>query len=38
MKNDVSRQTICSIEKGKYNPSLLLAIHIAHLLEQIKHM
>ncbi len=25
----VSRQTICSIENGKYNPSILLAIHIA---------
>ncbi len=25
----VSRQTICSIENGKYNPSIILAIHIA---------
>ena len=25
----VSRQTICSIENGKYNPSILLAIKIA---------
>ena len=26
----VSRQTIISIEKGKYNPSILLAFKIAH--------
>ena len=25
----VSRQTICSIENGKYNPSIILAIHLA---------
>ena len=25
----VSRQTICSIENGKYNPSIILALHIA---------
>ncbi|WP_153731894.1 helix-turn-helix transcriptional regulator [Sporosarcina obsidiansis] len=28
---DVSRQTIISLEKGKYNPSLLLAFKIATL-------
>ncbi|WP_407270568.1 helix-turn-helix transcriptional regulator [Radiobacillus sp. PE A8.2] len=27
----VSRQTIISIEKGKYNPSLPLALHMAKL-------
>ena len=27
----VSRQTICSIENGKYNPSILLAHAIARL-------
>ncbi len=27
---DVSRQTIHSIETGKYDPSLLLAFKIAH--------
>lgn len=27
---NVSRQTIISIEKGKYNPSLELAFKIAH--------
>ncbi len=26
---DVSRQTISSLEKGRYNPSILLAIKIA---------
>ena len=26
---EVSRQTICSLEKGKYNPSILLAFKIA---------
>ena len=25
----VSRQTICSLEKGRYNPSILLAFKIA---------
>ncbi len=29
----VSRQTIISIEKGKYNPSLPLAIHIAKVFQ-----
>lgn len=29
----VSRQTISSIEKGKYDPSLILAFKIAHLFE-----
>ncbi|MBD7938985.1 MULTISPECIES: helix-turn-helix transcriptional regulator [Cytobacillus] len=29
----VSRQTIISIEKGKYNPSLPLAFEIAHLFQ-----
>ena len=26
---EVSRQTICSLEKGRYNPSILLAFRIA---------
>lgn len=26
---EVSRQTICSLENGKYNPSILLAFKIA---------
>ena len=26
---EVSRQTICSLEKGKYNPSIILAFKIA---------
>lgn len=30
----VSRQTVISIEKGKYDPSLLLAFKIANLFEQ----
>lgn len=30
----VSRQTISSIEKGKYNPSLPLAMFIAELLQK----
>lgn len=30
----VSRQTIISIEKGKYNPSILLAFKIAHHFEK----
>lgn len=29
----VSRQTVISIEKGKYNPSLLLAFRIANVFE-----
>ena len=31
---DVSRQTVVSIEKGKYDPSLPLAFKIAKLFEQ----
>ena len=31
---DVSRQTIVSIEKGKYDPSLPLAFRIARLFER----
>lgn len=27
----VSRQTIISLEKGKYNPSILLAFKLAHV-------
>ena len=27
---EVSRQTICSLEKGRYNPSILLAFKLAH--------
>lgn len=30
-KLDVSRQTIISLEKGKYNPSLVLAFKVANL-------
>ena len=30
----VSRQTIISIEKGKYNPSILLAFKIANHFER----
>jgi putative transcriptional regulator len=30
---DVSRQTIVSIEKGKYDPSLPLAFRLAQLFE-----
>lgn len=30
----VSRQTIISIEKGKYNPSILLAYQIAKLFSK----
>lgn len=26
---DVTRQTICSLEKGRYNPSIVLAFKIA---------
>ncbi|MFW9871269.1 MAG: helix-turn-helix transcriptional regulator [Candidatus Thorarchaeota archaeon] len=29
----VTRQTIISIEKGSYNPSLLLAFKISHIFE-----
>jgi len=31
---DVARQTVVSIEKGKYDPSLPLAFKIAKLFEQ----
>ncbi len=34
IKLDVSRQTIISIEKGKYNPSLPLAMQIARLFNR----
>lgn len=27
---DVSRQTIISLEKGRYNPSIILAFKLAH--------
>lgn len=30
-KLEVSRQTICSLEKGRYNPSILLAFKIAKM-------
>lgn len=30
---DVSRQTISSLENGRYNPSILLAFKIAKFLE-----
>lgn len=30
---DVSRQTIISIEKGRYNPSLLLVYRLAKLFD-----
>lgn len=29
----VTRQTIIALEKGEYNPSLLLALQLARLLE-----
>ncbi|MFZ2593720.1 MAG: helix-turn-helix transcriptional regulator [Minisyncoccia bacterium] len=32
-KVGVSRQTIISIEKGNYTPSVLLALKIAHLFD-----
>lgn len=31
---EVSRQTISSIEKGRYNPSILLAFKIARYFDQ----
>lgn len=31
---DVSRQTVNSLEKNKYNPSLILAFRIAYALEK----
>lgn len=33
-KLDVSRQTISSLENGRYNPSLILAFKIANLFEK----
>lgn len=30
---DVSRQTIISLENGRYNPSILLAFRLARLFE-----
>lgn len=30
-KVGVSRQTIISLEKGKYNPSIMLAFKLAHV-------
>lgn len=30
---EVSRQTIGSIENGRYNPSIILAIKIAHFFD-----
>lgn len=30
---EVSRQTIISLEGGRYNPSILLAFRLAHLFE-----
>lgn len=31
---EVSRQTIISLENGRYNPSILLAFRLARLFEQ----
>lgn len=31
---DVSRQTVSSLENGRYNPSILLAFKIAHFFDQ----
>ena len=33
-KTGVSRQTINAIEKGKYNPSVVLAIRISRILDK----
>lgn len=33
-KVDVARQTIISLEQGRYNPSLLLAYRVAKALKQ----
>ncbi|MEK4437213.1 MULTISPECIES: helix-turn-helix transcriptional regulator [Paenibacillus] len=33
-KVKVSRQTIISLEKGRYNPSILLAHHIARVFQK----
>jgi putative transcriptional regulator len=30
----VSRQTIISLERGRYNPSIILAFRLAHLFEK----
>ena len=30
---EVSRQTVISLERGRYNPSLVLAFRLARLLE-----
>ena len=30
---EVSRQTIISLENGRYNPSILLAFRLAHLFQ-----
>jgi putative transcriptional regulator len=30
---EVSRQTIISLESGRYNPSILLAFRLAHLFD-----
>ncbi len=30
---DVSRQTVISLERGRYNPSIILAFKLAQLLE-----
>ena len=32
-KVDVSRQTIISLERGRYNPSILLAFRLARLFQ-----
>lgn len=34
-KVEVSRQTIISIEKGKYNPSIILAYKIAKIFNKV---
>ena len=34
---NVSRQTINAIELGKYNPSTILALKIAHVFERAVH-
>lgn len=33
LKNPVSRQTIANIERGKYTPSLPLALDLAHFFK-----
>ena len=33
LKLEVSRQTISSLEKGRYNPSIILAFKIARLFD-----